>query len=488
MADAVIEFPSGQVRQRLTSAAEKRLSAAIGLLRDGWQRDGGLPTGRRDDALDHLGRVLLKYQSALVEAVSQDFGHRSPHETKLADIQASLSAIRHARRHFRQWMRPRRVPVALPFLPGRARVEMVPLGVVAIISPWNYPIQLALIPLAAAIAAGNRVLLKPSEQTPRTTALLERLLAEVFEPTEVAVVTGGVEMAQAVSHLHLDHLLFTGSTATGRQVMRAASDTLVPVTLELGGKSPAIIGPGFDLAAAAERITIGKLFNAGQTCVAPDYALVPHGRELEFADHVERAVTRLYPRLGDNPDYTAIASDRHYERLLGLIDDARRQGALARFINPAAEALEPTRRKLAPALLWNVPPTAAILTQEIFGPVLPILSYRTLEEAVVMINSRPRPLALYLFSRRKADVDFVLNRTRAGGVTLNDTLLHAAQDGLPFGGIGESGMGAYHGEAGFRTFSQARPLFQASGFSPARLVRPPYGDRIDRLLRWLIGR
>ncbi|MFY8095633.1 MAG: coniferyl aldehyde dehydrogenase [Niveispirillum sp.] len=488
MADAVIEFPSGQIRQRLSSVAEKRLSAAVGLLRDGWRRDGGLALGRRDDALDHLGRALLKYQAALVEAVSQDFGHRSPHETKLADIHASLSAIRHARRHFRRWMHTRRVDVALPFLPGRARVEMVPLGVVGIISPWNYPIQLALVPLATAIAAGNRVLLKPSEQTPRTAALLERLLAEVFEPTEVAVVTGGVEMAQAVSHLPLDHLLFTGSTAAGRQVMRAASDALVPVTLELGGKSPAIIGPGYDLALAADRIAIGKLFNAGQTCVAPDYALVPSGRELAFADHVERAVTRLYPRLGDNPDYTAIASDRHYERLLGLIEDARRQGAQARFINPAAEALEPAKRKLAPTLLWNVPAAAAILTQEIFGPVLPILSYRTLEEAVVMVNSRPRPLALYMFSRRKDDLGFVLNRTRAGGVTVNDTLLHAAQDGLPFGGIGESGMGAYHGEAGFRTFSQARPLFQASRFSAARLVRPPYGDRIDRLLRWLIGR
>lgn len=487
MADAVIEFPSGQIRQRLTHAADKRLSSAFGLLSDGWRRDGGLDPRRRDDALDHLARTLVKYQATLVEAVSQDFGHRSPHETRLADIHASLSAIRHARRHFRHWMRPRRVGVALPFLPGRARVEMVPLGVVGIISPWNYPVQLALIPLAAAIAAGNRVLLKPSEHTPRTTAILERMLAEIFEPAEVAVVTGGVEMAQAVSHLPLDHLLFTGSTVAGRQVMRAASDALVPVTLELGGKSPAIVGPGFDLRAAAERIAIGKLFNAGQTCVAPDYALVPQGRELEFADHVEQAVTKLYPRLGDNADYSAIASDRHYERLLALIDDARRQGAQARFINPAAEALEPAKRKLAPTLLWNVPATASILSQEIFGPILPILSYRTLEEAVVMVNSRPRPLALYLFSRRQTDVDFVLNRTRAGGVTLNDTLLHAAQDGLPFGGIGESGMGAYHGEAGFRTFSQARPLFQASRFSAARLVRPPYGDRIDRLLRWLIG-
>ncbi|MFV3129994.1 coniferyl aldehyde dehydrogenase [Niveispirillum sp. KHB5.9] len=488
MVDAVIEFPSGQVRQKLASAADKRLSGAFTQLRTGWRHDGGLTADRRDEALDHLARVIVKYQAALVEAVSRDFGHRSPHETRLADIQASLSAIRYARKHLSRWIRPQRVGVALPFLPGRARVEMVPLGVVGIISPWNYPIQLALVPLTAAIAAGNRVLLKPSELTPHTAALLERLLAEVFDPTEVAVVTGGVDMAQAVSHLPLDHLLFTGSTSVGRQVMRAASDALVPVTLELGGKSPAIIGPGFDMALAAERIAIGKLFNAGQTCIAPDYALVPRGREAEFIDHFEKATSRLYPRLGDNADYSAIVTDKHYERLLGLIDDARRRGANARFINPAGEALEPAKRKLAPTLLWQVPEGSAVLTQEIFGPVLPILSYLTVEEAVALVNSRPRPLALYLFSRRKADVDFILGRTRAGGVTLNDTLLHAAQDGLPFGGVGESGMGSYHGEAGFRTFSQARPLFRASRFSPARLVRPPYGERIDRMLRWLIGR
>lgn len=487
MADAVIEFPTGQVRQRLTSAADKCLSDAFARLRHGWRREGGLPPDRRIDALDHLSRVLVKYQQPLVEAVSQDFGHRSPHETKLADIQASLSAINHTRQHLGHWMKPRRVGVALPFLPGRAQVETVPLGVVGIISPWNYPIQLALVPLAAAIAAGNRVLLKPSELSPRTAALLERLLAEVFDPTEVAVITGGVDMAQALCHLPFDHLLFTGSTQAGRQVMRAASDGLTPVTLELGGKSPAIVGPGFDMARAAQRIAVGKLFNAGQSCIAPDHVLVPRGRELEFADHFENATTALYPRLGDNDDYTAIVTNRHYDRLLGLIDDARRCGAQARFINPAAEALEPAKRKLAPTLLWHVPEGAAILSQEIFGPVLPILSYTTLEEAVALVNSRPRPLALYLFSRRRLDVDFVLGRVRAGGITLNDTMLHAAQDGLPFGGVGESGMGAYHGEAGFRTFSHARPLFRASRFSPARLIRPPYGERIDRLLRWLIG-
>jgi coniferyl-aldehyde dehydrogenase len=242
----------------------------------------------------------------------------------------------------------------------------------------------------------------------------------------------------------------------------------------------------YDLAQAAERIAVGKLLNAGQTCIAPDFALVPQGRELEFVEHFERAATRLYPRLGDNADYTAILDDGHYERLLGLIDDARRRGANARFVNPAAEALEPARRKLAPTLLWPVADDAAIMRQEIFGPVLPIVPYATLEEAVALVNSRPRPLALYLFSKRRLDVDFVLGRTRAGGVTLNDTLLHAAQDSLPFGGIGESGMGAYHGEAGFRTFSHERSVFQASRFSLSRLVRPPYGDKIDRLLRWLI--
>lgn len=488
MADAVIEFPSGQVRQRLASAADKRLSGAFGQLRDGWRRDGGLPPDRREEALGKLAGTVVKYQAALVEAVSQDFGHRSPHETRLADIHASLSAIRHARRHFRRWMRPRRVGLPLPFLPGGARIEMVPLGVVGIIGSWHHPIRQILDPLASAIAAGNRVLLKPSEQTPRTAALLERLLTEVFDPAEVATIVGGADMALAVSHLPLDHLLFIGPAPMGRQVMRAASDGLVPVTLLLGGKSPAIVGPGFDMAEAAARIAAGKLFNAGQSCFAPDYALVPRGRELEFVELFEQAAVGLYPRLGDNADYTAVATDPHYDRLLALIDDARRRGASARFINPAGEALEPARRRLSPALLWQVPEGAAIMSAEIMGPVLPILSYTTLEEAVVLINSRPCPPALYLFSHRRTDVDFVLGRTRSGGVTLNDTILHTIPDALPCGGIGESGMGACHGEAGFRTFSQARPLFRASRFSPVRLIRAPYGERIDRLLRWLIGR
>ncbi len=480
MADAVIEFPSGQIRQRLASAADQRLSGAFLRLRDGWKRDGGLTVQRRCDALDELARLLVKYQQPLVEAVSQDFGHRSPHETRLADIQACLTAIRHTRRHFQRWIRSAEAMAPVSPLSSRVRVERVPAGVVGIVSAWNHPVRLALVPLIAAIAAGNRVLLKPAEETPRTAAMLDRMLSELFEPAEVAVVIGGADMVQAVSRLALDHLLFAGPVAAGRQAMRAASDGLVPITLCTGGQAPAIVAPGFDLDDAAERIAIGKLFNAGQSGMAPDYALVPRGRELEFVDRFERAVTRLYPRLGSNPDYSAIINDVQYERLLSLIDDARRRGACARFINPAGEALEPARRKLAPTLLWQVPDGAAILSQQVSGPILPLLSYTTLEEAVVLVNSRPRPHGLHLFSRRRADVDFVRHHVRPGTMILNEALSPTAPDAVLFGG-----MGACHGEMGLRTFSRVQPLLEAPRFDLSRLIHPPYGDRIDRLLRWL---
>lgn len=486
MNDAIIEFPSGQVRQRTALAADQQLAGAFATLRTAWQHDGGLSVGRRAGALHDLAKTLLKYESALVDAVSADFGHRSPHETRMADIHASLSAIRHNARHFRRWMRSRSVPVAASFLPGRAAIDWVPCGVVGIISPWNYPIHLALVPLAAAIAAGNRVLLKPSEITPRTSALLARLLAEVFDPGEVGVICGGSEMAQALCHLPLDHLLFTGSTGIGRQVMRTAADNLVPVTLELGGKSPCIVAPDFPLELAARRIAAGKLLNAGQTCVAPDYVLVPRGRELGFIDHFERATAALYPSLERNPDYSAIVNDQHYNRLVGLIDEARRRGAHARLINPASEALPAHRRKLAPTLLWHVPEGAAVMVREIFGPILPVLTYDRLQDAVALVNERPAPLALYLFTYDGDHRRLVLDHTRSGGVTINDTLLHAAQDALPFGGVGESGVGAYHGEAGFRSFSHARARFTQSRFNLMGLIRPPYGPRLDRILRWLL--
>lgn len=487
MSDAVIEFPLGQVRQRAAMAADKHLSGTFERLRSAYLREGPLAVERRAATLTQLDEALSRYKDALIQAVSEDFGHRSAHETLMADIYATQAAIRHARRHFRRWMRPHRVGIDLIFRPGRARVEYQALGVVGIIAPWNYPVQLSLAPLAAAVAAGNRVLLKPSEYTPHTAALLERILADIFDGREVAVLNGGPDMAHAIAHLPFDHLFFTGSGHVGRQVMRQASDNLVPVTLELGGKSPVLIGPDYPLRRAADSIMAGKLLNAGQTCIAPDYVLLPRGSELAFVDACADAVARLYPTLADNPDYTAIINDRHYQRLVDLLDDARRRGGRMHLLNPAGESLPAERRKMAPALLTGVPQQAAIMGQEIFGPLLPLVPYSSVVDAIAYINDRPRPLALYLFSDDRDLVRQVLDRTVSGGVTLNDTLLHAAQEGLPFGGVGASGMGSYHGEAGFRTFSHARAIFSQSRFSPTGMIRPPYGRHLDRLLRWLIG-
>jgi len=486
MTDAVIEFPGPDHRGRTVSAEQQRLSCLVQAQRDAWMAQGPLTAQRRAAALDGMAAALLKYQEALVDAVRQDFGHRSPHETKLADLYPVLAGLRHARRHFRGWMKPQRRPTDWMFWPGRSRVLYQPLGVVGIISPWNYPVQLSLGPLTAAVAAGNRALVKPSESTPRTSALLERLLAEVFDPTEVAVVQGGVETAQAFTRLRLDHLLFTGSTPVGRQVMRAAADNLTPVTLELGGKSPALVAPDADLSVAADSIMAGKLFNAGQTCIAPDYALVPAGREEAFLEACRAAVARRYPRLATNPDYTSIIDDRHVARLSGLVEDARRRGARVELLNPDGEILPPARRKLAPTLLLQVPDDAAVMREEIFGPLLPVVGYARLEDAWAYVNVRPRPLALYLFSHDRRTVRDTLDRTLSGGVTINDTLLHCVQEELPFGGVGDSGMGAYHGEAGFRTFSHARGVFHQARVNGANMARPPFGGTVDRLLSLIL--
>jgi coniferyl-aldehyde dehydrogenase len=382
-------------------------------------------------------------------------------------------------------MKPRRRSIHLMFQPASGRIVYQPLGVVGIISPWNYPVQLTLAPLSGALAAGNRVMIKPSEITPRTSALLERVIGEVFDPSEVAVVQGGADVAKAFSRQKFDHLLFTGSTAVGRVVMQAAAENLVPVTLELGGKSPALVAPDYPIEKAAERIAVGKLFNAGQTCIAPDYVLVPRESETAFIAAFREAVARLYPSLAANPDYTAIIDERHCERIRHLIADARERGAAIHEINPASETFDEASRKIAPVIMTHVPEHAAAMQEEIFGPVLPVMPYDDIEAAYGFIGTRPHPLALYLFSHDRRVVERTLEQTASGGVAINDTLLHCVQEDLPFGGVGPSGMGAYHGEAGFRTFSHARSVFHQARFNGAGVTIPPYGSRMNRLLSLL---
>jgi coniferyl-aldehyde dehydrogenase len=462
-------------------AATAELDALFAAQKAAYAQAGGLDLPRRAKALDDLARVVAARADHVADAISDDFGHRSRDETRLAEIFPVVAAARHARKHLKQWVKPERRAISLMFRPGSGWLIYQPLGVVGIMSPWNYPLQLALSPLVSAIAAGNRVLLKPSELTPRTNRVITDLLGEILDTDEVAVVQGGPDVARAFAKLAFDHLLFTGSTAVGREVMAAAAECLVPVTLELGGKSPVILAPDFPLREAAERIAVGKLFNAGQTCIAPDYVLLPEEMEEPFAKEFEQAVSRLYPTFLDNPDYTSIVSERHWARLRGLLEEAAAQGARLRTVNPARETFQGSR-KMPPAVLTQVPANAKVLQEEIFGPLLPLVPYRSIADAYSYVNARPRPLALYLFSRDSKVVEETLRLTVAGGVTVNDTLLHCVQDDLPFGGVGDSGMGSYHGEAGFRTFSHAKGIFHQSRLNGAGLTKPPYGGRIKRLL------
>ena len=437
---------------------------------------------RRLAALEHL---LRDNADAIAGAIARDFGHRSHHETRLLEIFPGLEAVRHARRHLRRWMKPERRGVSLWFRPGRARVFAQPLGVVGIVVPWNYPIYLAAGPLAGALAAGNRAMIKMSELAPATGALLATLVAKSFAPDEVHVVNGDAGVAHAFSALPFDHLLFTGSTAVGRAVMRAAAENLTPVTLELGGKSPAIVAPGYPLAAAAERIMVGKLMNAGQTCIAPDYALVPAADADAFVEAARRVVAACWPDPMRSPDYTAIVNARHFARLTGYLDEARTRGA--EVVTLAAGATpDASTRRIPPTIVRGAPGDAKLMCEEIFGPILPLVPYADFDEALRYVNARPRPLALYHFDRDERRIERVLRETTAGGVTINDTILHIAQDDLPFGGVGPSGMGEYHGRDGFDAFSKRKGVFRQARVNATGLFKPPYGKRFERLVGFLL--
>jgi acyl-CoA reductase-like NAD-dependent aldehyde dehydrogenase len=439
--------------------------------------------GERRAHLDAVCRLLRDHSDDIAAAIAADFGHRSPHETKILELFPTLQAAKHARAGVARWMRPERKPVSMWFRPGRARVVKQPLGVVGVVVPWNYPLFLSVTPLVAALAAGNRVMVKMSEFTPRFAELLADLVAGSFAPDHVAVVTGDVEVARAFATKPFDHLLFTGSASVGQQVMRAAAENLTPVTLELGGKSPAIVAPGFPVDEAARRIMWGKCLNAGQTCIAPDYVLLPEDQVQPFIEAAGAEVRRLYPDGAAGADYTAIIHARHYRRLLGYLEDARAKGAQT---VPLAAGGSEAARKLPPTIVTGVTRDMGVMQDEIFGPLLPIVPYRTLDEALGDVADRPRPLAMYYFDRDDARIDRVLARSMAGGVTINDTMLHIAQDELPFGGVGASGMGQYHGEEGFNTFSKRKGVFVQSRLNGLRLFKPPYGRRVERLLKLML--
>ena len=439
----------------------------------------------RRDRLDRLAAMVNEGEAEIVAAVAADFGTRSAQETRLAELFMIHAGIRHARRHLADWMRPRRVSTPLYLWPGRSRIVRQPVGVVGVISPWNYAVQLALLPATAALAAGNRLLLKPSELTPRTAALLAERVASRFAADEFAVATGGPEVGEAFARLAFDHLFFTGSTAVGRRIALAAAENLTPVTLELGGKSPAIVHPDASLETLAPRLVTGKLLNAGQTCIAPDYVLAPADRVEALVEALSASVAALYPTLGTNPDYTSIVDDRHYARLAALIADAEAKGARVVRLNPGNEVLPERARKLAPTLVVGATGDMAVMREEIFGPVLPIESCAGIGDAIARINARPRPLALYAFGGDAQWRERLLEATHAGGVTFDDTLWHFCNEALPFGGIGASGMGAYHGERGFLAFTHEKSVFAQPRYNLTWLLRPPYGARFETVLRLL---
>ncbi|PYE86577.1 coniferyl aldehyde dehydrogenase [Phyllobacterium leguminum] len=437
----------------------------------------------RRDRLNRIGRLLKENQAALCEAVSRDFGHRSHHETIQLEIAPLMGALRHTRARLRRWMKPERRSRSLEFLQFSNWVQYQPLGVIGIMVPWNYPLLLALGPLIDILAAGNRAMIKPSELLPVTSALLARLAGTYFKPEEVAVTEGGVETAEAFSALPFDHLIFTGSTAVARKVMAAAAENLTPLTLELGGKSPAIIAPDYPVAQAARDIAFGKLMNAGQTCIAPDYVLIERSKLETFAAAFIATAETFYPRQSGETHYTSLVGERAHDRLMRGIGECRARGVK---LMSAGIALPAKGVHIPPTLVIDPPADCLLMEEEIFGPVLPLIPYDDFDAALKFIRERPRPLALYLFTCDKAIEEKALRNTISGNVTVNGTLLHIAQNDLPFGGIGPSGIGAYHGHEGFKRFSHARGIAKVRIFNPARLAMPPYGRIAALLARFMM--
>ncbi|WP_185999941.1 coniferyl aldehyde dehydrogenase [Novosphingobium sp. RL4] len=433
------------------------------------------PTLRRD-RLQRAARLITDHRAALVSAISADFGNRAAYHTLAADIATTAAGLHHSAAHVDQWMERESAPVTDPAV--AAWIEPQPLGVVGIVSPWNFPINLAFAPLAGVFAAGNTALIKPSEFTPHTSDLIARLVGDAFDADELGVVIGGPDVAQAFTSLPFDHLVFTGSTSVGRHVMRAAAENLVPVTLELGGKCPVVVDDGFDIATAAERTLTVKTFNAGQICLSPDYVMMPQDAVEGFVASAKAFMTRAFPAIQANDEYTSIIAQRHFDRLLDLIADAQAKGATIVPLNAVGEPVhDAATRKIAPVLILNATEDMRVMQEEIFGPLLPVVAV-DVDQAIARINAHDRPLAAYLFSDREPVQERFAASVTSGALVINDIMSHASIESLPFGGVGASGIGAYHGVHGFRRFSHFRPTVRQSveGLSGLRL-RAPYADK-----------
>ncbi len=469
------------------------LHALLAAQRAAFDAELPVPLATRKDRLRRAAAMIRDHANGFCDALSEDFGHRSREQSMITDIASSIGALDHARKYLDRWAKrdARGVQFPLGWLGARAWVEYQPKGVVGVIAPWNFPVNLIMGPLAGVFAAGNRAMVKTSEYTPATAALFEEVVGRYFAADELAFVSGGPDVGQAFASLPFDHLLFTGATNVGKHILRAAAENLTPVTLELGGKSPAIIGRGADIARATERVAIGKMLNAGQICLAPDYLLVPEAQEQAVVDGLKAAVTSMYPTLLVNPDHTAVINDRHHQRLHDWIDDARAKGATIEVVNPANEDFAATNsRKMPLHIVRDATDEMIVMREEIFGPILPIRRYATIDDAIGEVNRRDRPLGLYYFGPDADERRCVLDRTISGGVTLDDVIFHNAMEDLPFGGVGPSGMGSYHGQDGFRTFSHARAVFGQSRLDVAKLagLKPPYGKAARATAARTIGK
>jgi len=463
-----------------------RMRAVLEAQKKAHLKDGPPSAEKRIAWIDRSIDLLLGNKDRIAAALREDFGHRSVHVTMLTDVAGSIGPLKHAKAHVKRWMKreKRKVsPAILGLLGARACVEYQPKGVVGVISPWNFPVNLTFTPLAGIFAAGNRTMIKPSEFTPRTSELMAEMFRNAYDETEVAVITGGPDVGGAFARLPFDHLLFTGATSIAYHVMRAAAENLVPLTLELGGKSPVIIGDSADLALTAKRVMLGKTLNAGQICLAPDYVFVPADKAGDFVAAADAAVRTMYPTIKDNPDYTSMINQRHYDRLTGYLEDAKAKGAALIELNPAKEDFrQQPYWKIPPTLVMNPTDDMNVMKDEIFGPIMPVKTYRALDEAIEYVNSHPRPLGLYYFGRDSGEQKRVLTQTTSGGVTLNDVVMHVSMEDLPFGGIGPSGMGAYHGIDGFRNFSHAKAVFRQATMDVTAPFRPPYGSKTEKML------
>ena len=458
------------------------LFGILNLQRTAFNKRPNSTWAERKSNLVKLADAIKTHENDFIKAISRDFGHRSAEETILAETMVIQGGISHAIKHTPKWMKIRRAPTALQFLPAKNRIVPQPLGVIGIISPWNYPLQLAIMPLIGALGAGNRAMIKPSEYTPNFSNLLKSVLGKVFSDDQVFVATGGVEVASAFSALPFDHLLFTGSTNVGRIVAKAAAENLVPCTLELGGKSPTIIDDSADMKLTVPRIANAKLLNAGQTCVAPDYVLMPQAKISSFTDALIKQAETFYPKVAGNDDYTSIIADSHYARLQTLLEDAENKGAKIRVAGDDDKQQLAKERRVPLTIVTNTTPDMKIMQQEIFGPLLPIVASESLESALDYVQSHERPLALYWFGENKTKRDRILNESISGGVTINDAAWHVIQEDIPFGGVGPSGMGAYHGEAGFQSFSHMKGVFFQSKLSQGKKLHPPYGPATHKML------